>query len=227
MKISLQSFVIFSLFFISCKNEAEVATSPAQPKTATLDAVVGSLTQSASAAVATTSSIQSKDADAPNSIMRSVKYTAVPVSTAKGMNPAHGVSGHRCDIAVGMPLNSAPANSTTISSPVQSTVSTQNVNSKMTVTPAVATAKGMNPPHGQPGHRCDITVGAPLNSAPAQVATNSPVANTSGTINQTINIPATPPMVVTPNTVTAPGMNPPHGQEGHRCDVAVGAALPK
>ena len=28
-------------------------------------------------------------------------------------------------------------------------------------------------------------------------------------------------------TQTAPGMNPPHGQPGHRCDVAVGAPLPK
>src|SRR6188474_1027285 len=28
------------------------------------------------------------------------------------------------------------------------------------------TAEGMNPPHGQPGHRCDIAVGAPLNSPP-------------------------------------------------------------
>ena len=26
------------------------------------------------------------------------------------------------------------------------------------------TAPGMNPPHGQPNHRCDIPVGAPLNS---------------------------------------------------------------
>ena len=30
------------------------------------------------------------------------------------------------------------------------------------------TAPGMNPPHGQPGHRCEIPVGAPLNSKPAQ-----------------------------------------------------------
>jgi hypothetical protein len=31
----------------------------------------------------------------------------------------------------------------------------------------------------------------------------------------------------TPATPTPEGMNPPHGQEGHRCDIAVGAALPK
>ena len=31
-------------------------------------------------------------------------------------------------------------------------------------------AEGMNPPHGQPGHRCDIPVGAPLNSPAGQAA---------------------------------------------------------
>jgi hypothetical protein len=33
-------------------------------------------------------------------------------------------------------------------------------------------SKGMNPQHGQAGHRCDIAVGAPLNS-PVAAATNS------------------------------------------------------
>src|SRR5687768_8224885 len=30
--------------------------------------------------------------------------------------------------------------------------------------PATSTSAGMNPAHGEPGHRCDIAVGAPLNS---------------------------------------------------------------
>jgi hypothetical protein len=41
---------------------------------------------------------------------------------------------------------------------------------------------------------------------------------------------ATTPAILNPNateTVTAPGMNPPHGQAGHDCAVAVGAPLPK
>ncbi len=37
------------------------------------------------------------------------------------------------------------------------------------------------------------------------------------------NIQATPAA----DGTTAPGMNPPHGQPGHRCDIAVGAPLPK
>ena len=37
----------------------------------------------------------------------------------------------------------------------------------------VATAAGMNPAHGQPGHKCEIPVGAPLNSAPSKPASTS------------------------------------------------------
>jgi hypothetical protein len=45
-----------------------------------------------------------------------------------------------------------------------------------TATPAITpVAPGMNPQHGQPGHRCDIAVGAPLNSKPA-AATTTPVS---------------------------------------------------
>ncbi len=87
-------------------------------------------------------------------------------------------------------------------------------NKTSTTTPVSATAVGMNPPHGQPGHRCDIAVGAPLNSPPAQQT----VAPATTPVNISANQPAT-------TVVTAPGMNPPHGQPGHRCDIAVGAPL--
>jgi len=84
-----------------------------------------------------------------------------------------------------------------------------------------ATAPGMNPPHGQPNHRCDIAVGAPLNSPPGQKPAVQPVQPQVQPQMQPQNVaPANP-------TVTAPGMNPPHGQPGHKCDVAVGAPLPK
>jgi hypothetical protein len=90
---------------------------------------------------------------------------------------------------------------------------------------AMVTAAGMNPPHGQPGHRCDIPVGQPLNSAPTQAGAQNINVNPNG---QTIQID--------PNSLqksgngnatsaTAPGMNPPHGQPGHRCDIPVGQPL--
>ncbi|MBG6110134.1 hypothetical protein H4V97_000187 [Flavobacterium sp. CG_23.5] len=79
-------------------------------------------------------------------------------------------------------------------------------------------AKGMNPAHGQPGHRCDIAVGAPLN-APAVTKPNQNAPAPATTITT-----AATPAEATP---TPEGMNPPHGQTNHRCDIAVGAPLPK
>lgn len=97
----------------------------------------------------------------------------------------------------------------------------------------MATGSGMNPAHGQPGHRCDIPVGQPLG-----VAAPQPSAN--GARTQNITVPANNTIEIDPNAVspgkitvgnagnavkTAPGMNPPHGQPGHRCDIAVGQPL--
>ncbi len=136
-------------------------------------------------------------------------------------NPAHGAPGHRCDIAVGAPLNSAPANkvpTTPIQSPqpIQMSAPVQTVQNKpVTTIPAATTASGLNPAHGQPGHRCDISVGAPLNSAPTNkvAATQSPV--------QTI----TPIQPVQNNSGSTAKLNPAHGQPGHDCSIAVGQPL--
>jgi len=98
------------------------------------------------------------------------------------------------------------------------------------------TAPGMNPPHGQPNHRCDIAVGAPLNSPATKGAVQAtPGATiTPATPAQTMKVSSPPasttPAILNPSaapTATAPGMNPPHGQPGHKCEVAVGAPLPK
>lgn len=111
----------------------------------------------------------------------------------------------------------------------------QPAQQQMQQTAQTQTAPGMNPPHGQPGHRCDIAVGAPLNSKPAQsnsqqtpqVINSStkaqPVMNVTSNGGSTTIVGTNTP----PTPTTAPGMNPPHGQEGHRCDIAVGAPLPK
>jgi hypothetical protein len=99
--------------------------------------------------------------------------TQAPVKVAKGMNPSHGQPGHRCDIAVGAPLNSPPgATNASKATPMTVTPSQPGTAIAKEITP-VKTAPGMNPPHGQPGHRCDIAVGAPLNSPPAA----TPAAN--------------------------------------------------
>lgn len=64
----------------------------------------------------------------------------------------------------------------------------------------------INPAHGQPGHRCDLAVGAPLTNANGTQA----------------------PAAIPQNIQGAPAslkINPPHGQLGHRCDLQVGAPL--
>ncbi|PTT35972.1 hypothetical protein DBR28_11580 [Chryseobacterium sp. HMWF028] len=90
----------------------------------------------------------------------------------------------------------------------------------------MAAAPGMNPPHGQPGHRCDIPVGQPLNSQPA--AAQNINVNGSNTIQIDPNA-LSPGKITLDNNgkqvKTAPGMNPPHGQPGHRCDIQVGQPL--
>jgi hypothetical protein len=151
-----------------------------------------------------------------NTIQTTVAPTPAIQTTNVGtgnLNPEHGKPGHRCDIAVGAPLNNKP-----VTTPVQQTQPvTAPFQQIQTVTPAqsqpvtknTVTATGLNPEHGKPGHRCDIGVGAPLNSKPTIPAApqNQPVA------------------VSGKKTVTAPGMNPPHGEPGHRCDIAVGSSL--
>ena len=102
---------------------------------------------------------------------------AQPVATGP-LNPAHGQPGHRCDINVGAPLNSKPP-ALPNASPA-TTISTGTANT--TVQNAQKTLPGMNPPHGEPGHRCDIAVGAPLNSKPAPAA-NPVVTNVAPPVN--------------------------------------------
>ncbi len=82
------------------------------------------------------------------------------------------------------------------------------------------TAKGMNPAHGQPGHRCDISVGAPLDSKPTAAASPS-IQTTSTPALQTTPAATTPAVLSNPNAK----LNPAHGQPGHDCAVAVGAPL--
>lgn len=86
-------------------------------------------------------------------------------------NPPHGQPGHRCDIPVGAPLDSAPAQNTMPAQPANNSTGQGFLNNgnNAPAQPAArtqTTAPGMkgkpNPAHGQPGHRCDIQVGAPL-----------------------------------------------------------------
>lgn len=88
-----------------------------------------------------------------------------------------------------------------------------------------ATAKaGVNPAHGQPGHRCDIAVGASL-STPA-AGSKPQVQSVTSNTTPAASIPA-PSAISTPSALSAGSgkLNPPHGQPGHDCAVEVGKPL--
>ncbi|RRJ88031.1 hypothetical protein EG240_14225 [Paenimyroides tangerinum] len=115
-----------------------------------------------------------------------------------------------------------------------------------TNTPAATNAQGvkLNPPHGQPGHRCEIAVGAPLDgsAAPAQTAPTpaqpqaQPASGKGFLGSGNAQTQAAPTQQAAPTAQKAapqqtdPGMqgkpNPAHGQPGHRCDIQVGQPLP-
>lgn len=93
---------------------------------------------------------------------------------------------------------------------------------ELTISPDVQNASGvkLNPPHGEPGHRCEIPVGAPLDGSAAtggQSITIPPV--------EAAPSPAALPITMPP-TNTAGKLNPPHGEPGHDCAVPVGSPLP-
>lgn len=74
----------------------------------------------------------------------------------------HGLPGHRCDIAVGAPLNSAP-NANSAPAPVQMNTAPATQNAPMMQSaPSTGGKVLINPPHGQPGHDCSVEVGKPL-----------------------------------------------------------------
>lgn len=218
-KIFISSLAISSLLFISCKKELEPQENTSQSELVRL----GLAKDTAKTAVAAPV-VQTQNTN-PNTVL----------GETKGLNPAHGQPGHRCDIAVGAPLNSAPPQQGQATTTQSSQVVQVNPNQKNVVTTTVAApvkvGKGMNPSHGQPGHRCDIPVGAPLNSPVAKPA-STPAETGSVSQSFTVTPPTTnnavPALLSTePTQKVAEGMNPPHGQAGHRCDIAVGAPLPK
>ncbi len=109
--------------------------------------------------------MQQMTAGQQNNVVMTPVQTPAPTVTQPGMNPAHGQPNHRCDIAVGAPLNSKPAPAPAVTQPTA--VNAQPQVTMKEVPNTTKTAPGMNPPHGEPNHRCDIAVGAPLNSKPA------------------------------------------------------------
>ena len=100
---------------------------------------------------------------------------------------------------------------TITTTPINTSIPTATTNTNQDATAA------LNPAHGEPNHRCDIPVGTPLD-APAQPKLSTPQLNTPQNFI---------PPIQAPQGAVAAGTNPPHGQPGHDCSIAVGAPLGK
>ena len=136
---------VFFIFFVSCNSGADSKEQLTTPS-------VSPLTTSPTSPVSNDS--------------------AAAFKAGVTLNPQHGQPGHRCDIAVGAPLNAPAANNqpnVSITPPPASSATTSaNINTPIVLPQANTSGTALNPKHGEPGHRCDIAVGAPLNSKPTQ-----------------------------------------------------------
>ena len=224
-------FFVVGMSLIACNNskpEQDISIAPL--KSSTTDTTVN--------ATATTQTLPQQMPAIPNNTVgagQTITSQSVPTGTsATGINPEHGKPGHRCEIAVGAPLNSTPAKSAI--APAIITQPTTISQPAITQPAKTVTAKGMNPAHGEPGHRCDISVGAPLNSAPTNPAKPAAVNGASNItpmatpVQNTSIVPALQNTSISTPAKTASAftgkINPAHGQPGHDCKVAVGQALP-
>ena len=101
---------------------------------------------------------------------------------------------------------------------------TLTTNSATATNPVAST----NPPHGQPGHVCGPTGGAPISVSPSANATsttpimqpsaNQPLQNSSAAQTPSLQLG-------TSNAKAGARLNPAHGQPGHDCNIEVGKPL--
>lgn len=107
---------------------------------------------------------EAAQASAPSELPATPTATTEQQSNASGLltNPAHGQPGHDCAIPVGAPLKqnvSSPQPTTTL---VVTTPNAPQATAPQPVAQQPSSGQKLNPAHGQPGHKCEIPVGAPL-----------------------------------------------------------------
>ena len=160
-----------ALSFTACNQEAAEETNTTSAQTEA-DAMLLNTQPAAPGGLSGAQSASVVAQPAAAAQQKTTVGTTQAAKTAAGMNPEHGQPGHRCDIAVGAPLSSAPAVATSATQAVpapQAAGASKGIQvSPASATPATtAPASGsgkLNPAHGQPGHDCAIPVGAPLKS---------------------------------------------------------------
>ncbi len=144
MKKLIPGFIAIAILTVSCENKAG---NQAPPPSVNLQTPIPAPQPS------------QQQTTQPQPVNLTQAQQPQPSGGTVTLNPKHGQPGHRCDIAEGAPLNSAPA--PVIQSQVNPGVPIQQASPQ----PAAATPTGtvrLNPPHGQPGHDCAVEVGKPL-----------------------------------------------------------------
>jgi len=181
--------IIFSAFgLIACDNDAKTSK------------------------VETIEDIEQENLEKRKDQLKKMSSSKGSVAASGKINPPHGQPGHRCDIPVGAPLEDDGDSDTPVQFFPSSNAGGSSGANKST---ASSDSPELNPPHGEPGHRCEIPVGAPLNSE----------ASTPQQPTIQLN-PSSGEESKTSTSSDSPKINPPHGEPGHRCDVKVGDPLP-
>lgn len=149
------SFTLFSFFSLSCNQNSKVEKPiPSQSDNISAHAQLSASSPGNAVAPAATT--------APANTPQSAGNTTANVA----VNPQHGQPGHRCDLPVGAPLSSSPKAVKQLQTASQ--VQIVSPNTPAPAKPAANNTALLNPQHGQPGHRCDIQVGAPLPEQPVK-----------------------------------------------------------
>ena len=172
MKKKIFIAMITVSFLIACQSTDEENTTPTQNTTTNTPATIPGIDTQNTVATPTATTIP----PAASVVAAPVTIPPPPPATIAGaspkVNPAHGLPGHRCELAVGAPLpdvGPAPATQAQVVPAAPAGQAGPTVQSIAIPPPPansgspISGSKKVNPAHGQPGHRCDIAVGAPLN----------------------------------------------------------------
>jgi hypothetical protein len=76
-------------------------------------------------------------------------------------NPAHGQPFHDCALPVGAPLTANAGEIQQAAPTIAEPVAEPKIEIKQQAAPVNNNVK-LNPAHGEPGHKCELPVGAPL-----------------------------------------------------------------
>lgn len=165
-KLFVSACILATLFFVACSGNDTKAYDESLPATTSTKPVTP-LTINDTLLSDTGTVRPATQVTMPSATAKTTTLSGNTATAKAGLNPAHGLPGHRCDISVGAPLSTPVTASTPQVKPVMSNTTTPptqvSVPSPVSKPSALNSGSGkLNPPHGQPGHDCAVEVGKPL-----------------------------------------------------------------